>query len=90
MEFVLAGCYYRSSDARNFVAETKEPIQCQLVPDPTNAADSSAIKVMCNGMHIGFVPKGYTSRIGGQTCGIMNPPKDYYMRYQPVIQVGAH
>ena len=90
MQFVLAGCYYRAADARKFVASMKEPVPCQLVPDPTNAVDPSAIKVMCNGMHVGFVPRNKTDSIRNCSSGIMKPIPDEFMKYQPLIEVSAH
>lgn len=90
MQFVLAGCFYRTPDARNFVAGIKEPVACQLVPDPTNAADPTAIKVMCNGMHIGFVPRNKTASVQNYSQGIIKPIGDDYLKFQPLIEVSAH
>jgi hypothetical protein len=89
MQFVLAGCFYRTPAARNFVAGIKEPVACQLVPDPTNAADPTAIKVMCNGMHIGFVPRNKTAGVQNYSQGIVKPMDYEYLKYQPLIEVSA-
>jgi hypothetical protein len=87
MQFVLAGCYYRAVDARRFVSSLTEPVPCQFVADPTNAADPSAIKVMCKGLHIGFVPRNKTAGVQNYSHGIIKPISGDHLKYQPLIEV---
>lgn len=53
----LAGANFRPAEARDIVKESAIGDPVELEPDPSNAYDSSAVKVMAYGQHIGFVAK---------------------------------
>jgi hypothetical protein len=44
-------------------AEVKPGDAVALMPDPTNAYDPNAIKVVKRGLHIGFIPRGWTADV---------------------------
>ena len=66
-------------------------LHVELVPDPTNEHDPNAIKVLVDGVHIGFVPEKKTSKVKkilekndvlAMVCDISGGPyriiKEYY------------
>ena len=59
--FKVAGITFRLSDFHD--AEVKPGDALALVPDPSNAYDPEAIKVMKRGAHIGFVPRTSTVQV---------------------------
>jgi hypothetical protein len=84
MKFTLAGGYYRLETAKSFLKNLKEPVECVFEHDPTNRVDPNAIKVICDGHHIGFVPRG--TSICVDVPGKVIPTLDFYSRYQPYIE----
>ena len=89
MKFTLSGGYYRSEDARAFLKSLKEPIECIFESDPTNPADSNAVKVISHGYHIGFVPRGMKSSMCLDVPGKVIPTGEFYSRFQPDIECSA-
>lgn len=62
----------------------------ELVPDPTNEHDPNAIKVIVDGVHIGFVPEKKTAKVKkildkseilSLACGISGGPYRYIKEY---------
>lgn len=39
------------------------PVHVELIPEPDNPHDSKAIKVVIDGVHVGYIKKGSTSRV---------------------------
>ena len=70
--FYVAGMNYRLDSVKSILIENhryKRPsgdrpvykyhyfeAPCTLVPEPRNQVDKNAIMIMCNGIHIGYVP----------------------------------
>jgi hypothetical protein len=62
----ITGISYRDADARRALGRKGEwKGQAALVPDPTNRHDPHAIKVLINGIHVGFVPRDVAARHHG-------------------------
>jgi ABC-type enterochelin transport system substrate-binding protein len=60
MKSVVVGMKYRKeADVKNF----KLPVKAKLVREPRNKHDANAIMVVCNGRHIGYIPKCQTGKI---------------------------
>ena len=90
MEFVLAGAYYRSCDAHDFlndIQKTRKTVTVRLVPDPTNQMDNNAIKVMYDDLHIGFVPANKTATAKNFSNATLVPSCDPYDTLRPVVKV---
>ena len=51
----VAGTSYRESEIR--AAMEKRGGIASLVPEPDNAHDSEAVKVVVNGQHVGYIPR---------------------------------
>ena len=49
-------------DEKIYKYESAE-LACTFVPDPSNPHDPNAIKVIANGVHVGYVPKDRTSEV---------------------------
>ncbi|HMM02028.1 MULTISPECIES: HIRAN domain-containing protein [unclassified Dysgonomonas] len=54
--FELAGLYYRSVRAKKIANELEAGDFLELKREPSNQFDSNAVKVLHNGIHIGYVP----------------------------------
>jgi HIRAN domain len=90
MEFVLAGAYYRSQDAHDFlndIQKTQKTVTVKLVPDPTNPMDNNAIKVMHDDLHIGFVPSRKTATAKNFSNATLIPSCNQYDTLQPLVKV---
>ena len=40
-----------------------DPVHVELIPEPDNPYDPKAIKVVIDGVHVGYIKKGSTSRV---------------------------
>jgi HIRAN domain len=87
MQFVLAGAFYRAPTARKFVENLSDREACEFVPEPTNKMDPNAIKVVCQGHHIGYVPSSLTGRIKDKKSGVVVPADSDYDLLRPIVYV---
>lgn len=55
--FQVVGCNYRGGDFRR--AEVQQADELSLQPEPGNPHDANAIKVMKQGIHIGYIPRSF-------------------------------
>lgn len=65
MRSVVVGMKYRKeADVKYFTGlVNKFPLKAKLVREPRNKHDANAIMVVCNGRHIGYIPKCQTGKI---------------------------
>jgi hypothetical protein len=65
MRSVVVGMKYRKeADVKYFnVIANKLPVKAKLVREPRNKHDANAIMVVCNGRHIGYIPKCQSGKI---------------------------
>jgi hypothetical protein len=63
MQFHLVGARFRPVEAQSILLEAEVGDPVQLEPEPTNAYDPNAIKVIYKEHHVGYVPRETTHMI---------------------------
>lgn len=59
----VAGVKFRKGAAEKLEALRGEDVTFTLEPEPTNPYDSSAVKVLHDGEHVGYVPKDLSPQV---------------------------
>lgn len=59
----LAGLYYRSSKAKKVANELESGDFLEIKREPSNQFDPYAVKILNNGVHLGYVPMDYSEEV---------------------------
>jgi len=68
----LSGISFRQGELKKLMNSQTETcyFKANIEDEPTNKFDPNAKKVVCNGYHIGYIPKELTSSIKETECNI--------------------
>lgn len=68
LHFPLMGASFRPSEARETVRGLQAGDELTLEPDTNNKYDAFAVRVLYDGEHIGYLPKGHNTIVFEALC----------------------